>query len=376
MGIYSAKFTEAAIDSIQTPEDIGVDLDQVENDIAGKDGIEAHRDEVEAAEEGMIGDPVEEAAYILYESEYNYNQIMEAIGVAELREATYGRDIVYEAADIKSFLDKVKKMLVSMFESITKAVKTILAKMDIAARADRAFVSKYEKEIKAGFATDWKKPGYDFSKATDLVIKSSLSDTTYHAECEKTLTTVKNTGEAGDYFSKISGGDYKSRVIEAVSGIKDVSSITDMTEALVKKYFVKVENVKSTTSAEKVIEILKNERETRAIRDTYKAVKKGYNDSLRFITKLQQKVNSVDYGAGFNVAMNVCEAGARVTKFEKNAVNNVYGVYMKVARAKRAQARSIAHYCVAAAKKSNKTEVQHNSAELGGNTVFGNINFI
>ena len=109
MAFYSVNMTTIKESTaVQTPEDIGVDLDQVEKDIAGPDGIEAHRDEVEAAEEGLIGDPLEEAYFIMYESEYNYNQIMRCIGLNEISQAQLGRDLVLEAEDVTGFFATVK----------------------------------------------------------------------------------------------------------------------------------------------------------------------------------------------------------------------------------------------------------------------------
>ena len=83
MAIYVKR--EAAVkDTIQTPDDIGVDLDQIEKNIAGADGIEAHKEEIENAELGLIDDAelAESAAMIMYESQYNLNQIFGASACA------------------------------------------------------------------------------------------------------------------------------------------------------------------------------------------------------------------------------------------------------------------------------------------------------
>ena len=107
----------------------------------------------------MIGEPVEEFAEIVYESEYNFNQIMQAIGVAELNEAAMGRDMIYEAMTIKSFFEEVKKFIVTNFEKLTKAFKELLAKLDFASKIDKKFVAKHENAIKEGFNADWSKEG-------------------------------------------------------------------------------------------------------------------------------------------------------------------------------------------------------------------------
>ena len=118
MAFYNVNMKPVVESAVQDPDDIGVDLNQVEKDIAGPDGIEAHRDEVEAAEEGLIGDPVAEAFDIMYEAEYNYNQIMKCIGIHEISEASMGRELVLEAEDSKGFFARVKEILTKMFARI------------------------------------------------------------------------------------------------------------------------------------------------------------------------------------------------------------------------------------------------------------------
>ena len=127
MGIYTAKIAlESAVnpeDVINTPDNIGAELDEIEKAIAGPDGIEASREEIEDAQTGLIGDPIEEAFMIMYESEYNYNQIMHTIGIHELAAASMGRDFVLEAADREGFFKRISDWLKDMFAKIAKAFK-------------------------------------------------------------------------------------------------------------------------------------------------------------------------------------------------------------------------------------------------------------
>lgn len=381
MGIYSAKFNlESAVeDPIQTPDDVGVDLKQVEEDIMGKDGIEAHRDEVKAAEEGLIGDPVEEAAFIMYESEYNYNQLMEAIGMTELREASYGREVLYEAGGIRDFLAHVVKIITGMFETITKTVKDVLAKMDFMAKADKKFVEKYEAQIKEGATKDWKAKGFtfpvDLASSFKLDAETKLGNGKNYLDQASSLVNSDLSNEkeyeaAKTLIDELNSDANKKKVIKTVSGV-DADDLNGMTEKLIEKlYGTKEENLNGKVSANKVIEILKNDRETKTIRDLYKKVQKSYSETIADIKKLSRGINDSKVASK---AMNICEAAARAAKFEKNVVNNAYCAYMKAARAKRAQARSLAHAFVRAAGK--KVEAQHNSASISGG-IFSSINLV
>ena len=62
MGYFYNKFLESA--AVQTDDEIGNDLKQIEDDIEGKDGIEAHAEEIEDALDGMVGDPFDETAVL------------------------------------------------------------------------------------------------------------------------------------------------------------------------------------------------------------------------------------------------------------------------------------------------------------------------
>ena len=92
-------------DVINTPEEIGVELTEIEKAICGPDGIEAHRDDVEAAKAGVVGEPLEEAFNMIYEAEYNYNQIMRCIGINELKSYNEGKEFVFTEADKAGFFE-------------------------------------------------------------------------------------------------------------------------------------------------------------------------------------------------------------------------------------------------------------------------------
>ena len=347
--IYSRLMTESAVDgAIQTPDDIGVDLDQVEKDIAGENGIAAHQDEVEDAQEGMIGDPIEEFAMIMYESEYNYNQIMESIGMAELREASMGRELIYESVDIKGFFEKVKKWLVSMFEKLTQAVRKLLAKLDFQAKADKKFVTQNAVRIRAGEKmADWAAEGYVFA---DLKFSGKSASNEIKKEVRETLDSIK----AG----KFTNNDIDNTDYLGTAGLKSIykcvgegfglntyyENIEDFKEDIRKKLFGndgKKVSLKGKISVDDVIKTLQETRETTQIREAYENVKKGYKANLGAIKEWERAVTGSD--ANISAAMLVCQSGTRCIKLEQNAMHAAYGVYIQAAKAKRAQYRKLAH---------------------------------
>lgn len=87
--MYFEKFYEgAAITGIQDPDNVGNDLEEIEDAVE-----DSHDEEVDDALCGLPGedcDPFEESAEIVYEAEYNFNMICKSIGLSELNEAARG----------------------------------------------------------------------------------------------------------------------------------------------------------------------------------------------------------------------------------------------------------------------------------------------
>lgn len=92
-----------------------------------------------------VDDPEVACYRIALENEQNYNRIMNAFMTKEysVLEST-GEEMVYEAADIKTFFDAVKKQISVWWSKIQGVVKNLMDK--IAARVDMnmKFVNKYK----------------------------------------------------------------------------------------------------------------------------------------------------------------------------------------------------------------------------------------
>lgn len=371
MAFYNIR--EAAI---QDPNDIGVDLDQVEKDIAGPDGIEAHRDEIESAEEGMIGDPVEEAFNIMYESEYNYNQIMRCIGIHELNEAAYGRDFIFEAADIKGFFTKVKEFFVSMFKKITDVTKTVLSKLDFQVKADKKFVTKYKKEIDGGSKLEgWELEGYLFNKTIGLNTSAfeTAGNTMFNNAKNQldTITEDEDGKSASEVYARYAEIYSDFNFVSLVNQIfRDKGFKIEKENEFSKKYIEFLRGDKVTLNKDNISKIgdsvtgvLNSDRETKAIREDYKKIKSNFNETIKKIQELENKIKPNDKHSALKIRM--CDLAISGNKTCKNILHIAYTANMKVARAKRAQYRALAHKFVSIYNKKNgekKAEPQHNSA--------------
>ena len=124
-------------------------------------------DDVEFVDNG-IEDVMESALHNIYESDQNLHNMMKGIGVAEL--AVYeqtGEDIVYEAGSVSSVFERIKAGLKKIWEKIKSLFTKFFAKLRSYGSDDKAFVSKYQKQILAGSIKGLKVKGFKYN--TDAV---------------------------------------------------------------------------------------------------------------------------------------------------------------------------------------------------------------
>ena len=365
--IYKSLLENELIDGIvQDPDEPGVDLDAVEKAIAGEDGIAAHQDEVEAAADGMIGDPVEEFAMIIYESEYNYNQIMEAIGMNELREATMGRDLVLEAADVKGFFKTIKNFFVQMFERITEAVRNVLAKLDLQAKSDKKFVTANKTHIIEGAKSDkWSIKGYNV-KELDKYYNAISAD--YNVDDVKNLMDAVKSDDKAKVIEQVKNvqgmsKDFEKLAIKAGYGI-DAENIKEFRKVFHKELFGedKVElNKDSGITGEAIIKVLSDAREATQIRKAYNDTKKSFRNILDEIKKWEASVAKAEDSS---ILITGCQLCVKYLKTSRSVHSAAYSTAISAASYKRALYRKLAHEFVRVSEAKGKYKPKNESASI------------
>ena len=87
---------------------------------------------------------------LVAEAEENWNNIMKAVGIYELNYfEEHGTDVVYEASNAGSFIDKIKDFFKMVWEKIVAVFKKFFATIDSLIKSDKEFVKKYKKELLA-----------------------------------------------------------------------------------------------------------------------------------------------------------------------------------------------------------------------------------
>lgn len=339
MGMYYNRLIESSDveDVIQTPDNVGVDLDAIEDAIMGDDGIEAHRSEIEDASKGLVGDPLEEAMFIMYESEYNLNQLMNCIGIAELSEFMEGRDFVLESVNLKAFLQKTRDVLIDMFKKFTNVVKDFIDKVSEKISLDKNLVKKYEKEIRSGFSNgEWTiDECYDMDALkAKYCSKNNRSNELY----SRALTDIKN----GHIYSDSENAMSNQEIMRRVLGDNKFNGTAsgDMITYLNNKYYKTVNggytnSKKPDDLCNTVIEVLTSS-EIKDMKEAYNKIKENYKSHIKMIEKLMgDEENSSDKNS-------VCTKYATAITYEQNAQQLFYTHSVKALKTRRSQARRMA----------------------------------
>lgn len=386
MGIYSARYLESAIDdTIQTPGDTGIDLDQVEEDIAGPNGIASHEEEIEDATEGLVGDPVEEAFMIMYESEYNMNQIMQCIGVNELKEAAMGREFIFEAADKQGFFAKVKEALVNAFKKITEFFKKIINNISMSCKGDYKFVTMYERQIITGASmlstnNERKFDVYEFDiPATfqDKKMGSGDYGAKHAADAIEKLNSDPSSFDANNYDE-----EHLTKMKKAIlqgyaktdgigSNVDPGTTANEYADALLKKLYGgdRQKKVASVDMAKKVIAELKNTHDLDDVKRAYGVIKDTYKDALAQIDVLEKSAKRSNESSK---TMTICSFYSNLTNFMSSMCNVRYKCVVKAIKSRRSQNRRLANAFKTAAPAASKPKQESASYR----TAFSGIELI
>lgn len=87
------------------------------------------------------------AYQLMAECDTNYNAMMKAIGIHELNSIEEYGEVLYESADIRGFVNRLKQFFVTLLQKIASVVKRFFAMVDGLTKNDAAFLKKYESAL-------------------------------------------------------------------------------------------------------------------------------------------------------------------------------------------------------------------------------------
>ena len=364
MGYFYNMMLESDVeDAIQDPDNVGVDLDAIEDAIMGDDGIEAHRDEVEAAEDGMLGDPMEEASMIVFESEYNFNQIMKAIGIAELNEAYAGRDFFLEGENKKGFFATCKEVLANMWKSITGVFAKAHAWLREHVNLHKTFLKNNRAAIEAGFADS----SWTLSKMYDMKLLDGAKYKTFEGE-PRLMYLAKTDIESAKSNNHTEKKDFEwckfPSIVFNATGIHadNMNELkSHLKEATFKMTSYGLNGDESKNGLlEIVINALESDKDIVALKEKHKKLKAQYAAYLKQISQMERDIEAPADRDKKNkgVVNNVVIQYMSAVRTERNIYNVVFANTMKAYKVRRAQAYRCATQWAAVGKKGSKKSDQ------------------
>lgn len=391
MSLYYSKFYEGAAPEIyQDPNEVGNDLDAIEDAVLnGTNKVEDIADAEAGTINGVSEDPLEEAYMLMFECEYNDNLLLQQIGIQEINEAARGIEPLNEAGKVKEFFKKIKEKLKRMFETITKAFWKLVRKLDLGMANDKKFVASNKTKIVDGSKLEWSlKDCYDVDENYKLEIENSIL-VKGKIDSFKELIAKANDSSAQvdeNSFDAKQIDNFKISIIKQItSNLIDCDNVAEISEQIKQKIIkdpVEFTNTKNYGwNGEKVCGILSADRETYKIRTSYKDVKAVYAKSMKELDELNAKFEDLRKKEDTNHRVRLASMASTVNEligFEKSAQNVIFAQNMKIARLIRSQARRLAnHFLSVYEKDKDKKKAAHESTDLAlGNTTFSNIQFI
>ena len=160
---------------------------------------------------------LEGALMLVYENECNYNALMRAAGLSELKyyQETGGDLFVQEAGAFGGFLEKAKSFFKAVLEKIKALFKKFFMAISQFVMSDKEWVKKYEKDIlRSTNIKDMEFKGYKFNNLDASVLK--LSD-----NVNKSIDTISNQFSA---YKAAYGKDteFKDRDSDKIDDIKEM----------------------------------------------------------------------------------------------------------------------------------------------------------
>ena len=159
-------------------------------------------------EECVFEAGMEGAMNIVAESEYNWQKLMEAVGIDELQYfVENGTELVSEAGET-GFFAKVKEFFKKVWEKIKGLFRKFFAMFDAMTKDDDKFLSKYKTKLtKVSVPSDFKFKGYKFTidQGAELVANNDTAIGSLIAEAQKRNDDKLNDFDMDEINEKIRG---------------------------------------------------------------------------------------------------------------------------------------------------------------------------
>ena len=361
MGIYRSILREEELDAPILDDNNSQDLKDIEEIIADQDANAEEQDDAQDAEFGPsegVDDILDEMNMIIAENMLEQNKIMMAIGIHEVNEASMGRQVVYEAADVKGYIRKAVDKIKAFFRKVRDILVKYLNKMQSAFDLDKKYAEKHKKDIEDGYskykAKNNEVKGYTYSNlksAIDKLNSYSASEMLNVAKGREndapTADSVKALVDARVKRNFLPNVDPSENYADQLS--KHLRGGSD-------------EKVNIDLKPAEIYEIMTSGNTIKACKSNLTKVEREFKD---YITYLNRKAADIKSSDDSNEKKESELAGAiaanNLITQTMNVVQTTRAQIFKAASARASQARKLAHAYVSAnnkkeSDKSTKTE--------------------
>ena len=337
------------------------------------------------------------------EIQENYNRFMKGIALSELASMEmYGTtDVFYESMGSEGIFGKIKALLRSMWEKITKLFHTFIAKMSSWFGDTKAFVKKYRTEITQNFTNmkdDFGFKGYKFSNSFKFG-KQNLDSlvTDIAGDSETKLTAFKDVKDATSAENKIRelGLDEdeeemkKKHYTKFAKAMASANPDADSTEDIesFEKLFVEDPKTKQALTKSDINDMYEGINSLlTSLADSDKFISKLKTSKGKIDTKFAAILKKIDAASKEHIKnqqgntnaelseakTKLFSAWSRNIACEQTVLNECIGSYFKLIKVYYSQAKEI---CVIALsnKKKNRATSTSESVDYG---YFGDCNYL
>ena len=267
-------------------------------------------------------DFAEGAMAIVAESEMEFNNLMEYIGVNEAAQfAETGEPVVYTEASFSGIKAKIMSFIDKIINKIKSLFKRIVLFFDQKFKSDKEFVKKYRKRIEAASTKDIEFEGYTFPNFNTITSEIKISD----VETALNTACTKETKEEGkDYLCNaiLSGSessDFAQKLFEKLHGGEEGKHAITINDSSLKQVLSDLEN--SSKSG--------------------KAAKDAHDAAIKALNKLKTSLPKDDISKYTDTKKQQHTMKIALIKDAANLVATAYGAIVKAIKDKNAQDRAL-----------------------------------
>lgn len=310
----------------------------------------------------------------VYENECNYNTLMKAVGISELRYYNdTGKELfVEDAGAFSKFIDSAKKFFQKIIDGIKGLFNKFMAFIRSKLSDNKTFLKKYKSELTSKDLSGFKFKGYQFEKIEWRPDEANIPDLT------KGGNDVDDDGRGFVSDHSNDPSDYLDQNRAEIAGSLTTASKLSKAEfiKLLKENLVGKEKKEFTVDINKEIEILENARLeislAKSNQDYICNIIKTYIKTLESNRKTYVAATD-DKGEDKSKYLKNINKDIALMKSSSNDYNIAYGQIISALKTQNAQAKAICAKALSYKKDSSSSSSDETKNESTISSLFANV---